>query len=114
MRKGFLALAMVAALAGCGYSHIGGDTVGQAKGLTRTTNLVCSDYFVFDLSLGVMRNGTGSMSKQDMLFTVAPNVDVVALRDAVKRSAIVKPSFHTRRAALCTEDYILTSFEVLE
>jgi hypothetical protein len=101
-------------LASCGNSAVDGELIGQAKKLTRVTPLVCGDYYAFDVSLGVLRNGTGSMSTQDLWFTVTDIDDVQRLRDAADKGLLVKVRFVTRRFAICTEDHIMTAFEVVQ
>lgn len=69
----------------------------------------------FDLSLGVMRAGSGSMSTQDIWFTIAGSatIDLNLLKKAVETAAIVRVHYDNRRYAICTEDHILTSFEIV-
>lgn len=69
----------------------------------------------FDLSLGVMRAGSGSMSTQDIWFTIAGSatIDLNLLKKAVETAAIVRVHYDNRRFAICTEDHILTSFEIV-
>src|SRR5437660_11365648 len=74
-------LLVVAALFGvyllyCGFTTMygrDGEVIGQAKRLTVITpfwSSFCQSYYELDLSLGVLQNGVGSISKQDMIFTV--------------------------------------------
>lgn len=110
-----LCCALVALLlAGCGDSAHDGDLIGQAKKVTNVTPLICRDYIAFDVSLGVMKGGSGSMSSQDMWFTVRNQSDVATLEKAVAQAAIVHVKYDTRRFAICTEDYILTSIEIIQ
>jgi len=100
-------------LAGCGNSAQDGEIIGQAKKVTHRTPLICPNYVAFDLSLGVMKGGTGSMSTQDMWFTVAHESDIEALTKAVQAGAIVRVKYDTRRIAICTEAEILTAVEIV-
>ena len=111
MKKVITALAAGALLFGCGYSGVDGEGIGQAKKLTRVTNLICEDYDAFDMSLGVMQNGTGSVSTQDVWFTFYDRALIPKLKDLVARGAVVKVTYDTRRAPVCTEQLILRSVE---
>lgn len=113
--KRLLILAMPLVLSGClGYSAKDGEAIGQAKKVSVTTPLICPDYYALDISLGVMRNGVGSMSTQDMWFTVQDIADIQKMKEAVERGAIVRVHYDTVRAAFCVEDHIVTSFEVMQ
>jgi len=101
---------------GFGNSQVGGEAIGQAKKVSNATPVLCPDYTYFDMSMGVLRNGVGSMSTQDMEFTIRsadPNL-IALLKDAANSGKIVKVTYNTRRAAVCTEDYILTGAEIVK
>lgn len=92
-----------------------GEMIGQAKKLTYVTPLwssICPSYYAFDVSLGVLQNGVGSMSTQDVVFTVQDINDLPEMKKAVERGAIVKVRYDTRRLAVCTENHLSTGFEV--
>jgi hypothetical protein len=108
----FLALASLLLLANCGDSARDGELVGQVKKVSIITPLLCPDYYAVDVSLGVMRNGTGSMSTQDMWFTVRNTQDIAALRKMAEDGSLVKVHYNTRRAAFCTEDHIMTGVQL--
>jgi hypothetical protein len=111
--KKLLLIATALMLSACGYTQREGEMIGQAKKVSNVTPLICEDYFAFDLSLGVMRNGSGSMSTADIWFTVK-GADVAVLKKAVEAGSIVKVKYDRRRVAICTEDYLLTSVEVVQ
>lgn len=114
MKTKFIALAIATLmLAGCGNSAVNGTAVGQAKGFDQATPLICADYKTFDMSQGVMQNGTGSVSKEDMLFTIADGVDLSVVKRAAESGSIVKVTYNQRRAAFCTEDFILTDIKII-
>lgn len=100
----------------CGFTTMyarDGELIGQAKKLTMVTpfwSSICPAYYALDVSLGVLQNGVGSISPQDVEFTVQDVVDLRAMTDAVARGAIVKVRYDTRRLAACTEDYLATGF----
>lgn len=101
-------------LFGCGNSSTDGELTGQVKKVTHVTPLFCSDYYAVDISLGVMRNGTGSMSTQDMWLTIRDDRDMTFLRSAAENGQIVKVRYDTKRMAICTEEHILTSVVVAQ
>lgn len=100
-------------LSSCGNSAVNGQAIGQAKGWDNATPLICPDYKFFDMSQGVMQGGSGSVSKEDMYFTIADYVDMRIVENAVKTGAIVKVKYNQRRAPFCTELYILTGIEII-
>lgn len=115
--KSVLCAAMLAAsvlLAGCGYSSVDGELVGQAKKLTHVTPLICGDYESLDVSLGVMSGGTGSMSTQDVWLTVRDPQDLAAMQAAVASAAIVRIRYSERRWAVCTDDYVMDHIEIVK
>ncbi len=94
-----------------------GELIGQAKKVRLVTpfwSSICPTYYAFDVSLGVMQNGTGSMSTQDIWLTVKDVQDLPLMHKAVADASIVKIKFDTRRLAACTEDYLATSFEIVK
>ncbi len=93
---------------------VDGELIGQAKKIRLVTpfwSSFCPTYYALDVSLGVIQNGTGSMSTQDVWLTVKDTTDLPAMQKAVEVGAIVKVKFDTRRLAACTEDYYATAFE---
>jgi hypothetical protein len=108
------ALALALLLGGClGYSQADGEAIGQAKKVTKATPIICPDYYMLDVSLGITRNGVGSMSTEDMWFTVANVADLQKMKDAVESGAIVKVRYDTVRMPICVEDHIVTAFEIV-
>jgi hypothetical protein len=101
-------------LTACGNTSTDGELVGQAKKFTYVTPLICEDYPAFDVSLGIMRNGSGSMSTQDMWFVVTNLSDIEKLRQAAETAAIVKIHYDTRRFAPCSDKYWMTNVEIVK
>jgi hypothetical protein len=107
------ALVMAAALlAGCGYTSRGNDMIGQAKKVNHNTPLICPDFDDVDISLGVMQNGVGSMSTQDVWLYVPDRRDYQTLKEAVQKGAIVKITYDVQRVAFCVEQHIVTGVQV--
>jgi hypothetical protein len=112
MKKVFC-LALTLCLAGCGYTSRDGEMIGQAKKISMRTPLICPNYYALDISLGIVRDGTGSMSTQDVWLTVYDLNDLDKMKAAVAAGAIVRVHYDMRRMAICTEDYVSTGFEVV-
>jgi hypothetical protein len=100
-------------LAGCGNVQKDSEAVGQVKKVTNTTPIICFDYQAVDISMGVMRNGVGSMSTQDIWFYIPDKSLAKTLRSAAESGKLVKITYDVRRWAPCSEDHWITSVEVL-
>lgn len=100
-------------LAGCGYSARDGELIGQAKKVVSVTPIVCPDYTAVDISLGVLRNGVGSLSTQDVWLRVMNHSDVALLKRAVESGAVVKVKYDTRRLTVCYAQFNLLYVEIL-
>ncbi len=112
MKNILFIFALAISLTGCfGDNSRDGELVGQAKKITHVTPLICPNYYAIDVSLGVMQNGVGSMSSQDMWLTVDDAVDIQKMNDAVVKGALVNIKYDTPRLPICTEEHIATSFE---
>ena len=101
-------------LSGCGYSAKDGEAIGQAKKLTAVTPLICEGYVAFDMSLGILKGGSGSMSTQDIWLTVKDGVNLMILKKAVENASIVHIRYDTRRVPFCTEKFILNGVDLVQ
>lgn len=112
MRRILFALSALPLLAGCfGFSSVDNELIGQVKFVKNITPLILPGYFMADISLGVMRNGAGSMSRDDKeLFTFDD-----ALQNKLKRAAetgeIVKLRYRQHRVVAYGPDYEVTAVE---
>lgn len=97
----------------CGYSQKDITGSGQIKKVGKISPFTCPDYYQVDISLGVMRNGVGSMSHQDITLAI-DDKDVKAMKAAAETGAIVDFTYDTRRVSICVEDDRLVSFKVVE
>ena len=111
MRRIVVSVLLAAALGGCGYTERDGELIGQVKKVAAQTPLVCPDHVAVDISLGVMVNGVGSLSKEDVWFRVMNQSDVEGLRRMAERGAIVKVRYNVRRLTFCFNDHQLLYFE---
>ena len=105
--KRIAAFGIAMLLAGCGNTSVDNEVVGQAKKMMNKTNLICLDYKVLDISLGVVRGGTGSMSTEDLFL-------VVTIKKAVDAGSLVKVHYNVRRVHPCSEGNWLTSIEIAQ
>lgn len=98
-------------LAACGFSSADNEAVGQVKKVVKKTPLVCGDYIEADISLGVMRNGVGSLSKEDVELAVdkSETETIATLKHAAETGAIVKFTYDVRRLAMCWPDHWLVA-----
>lgn len=102
-------------LMGCwGNSAIDSELVGQPKKVIHVTPMFCEDRNDLDISLGVMRNGVGSMSTQDVFMTIPNRTDADTLTTAVAEGKVVKIHYDTKRFAWCWNEEVVKSVEVLE
>ena len=111
MKKLALLLAIVM-LSGCGNKSTGTQFVGQVKKVAHITPLLCPDYDLVDVSLGVVRNGVGSMSTEDMHIQVLNAKDLELLLASQEKGLLVKGSYVMRRTAFCVPQRKLTKVEV--
>lgn len=110
MKKAFGFLVLVVGLSGCfGYTAKDNELTGQVKKVTNQTPLICPDRVDADISMGVMRNGVGSMSAQDIWFSVPGKEDQAALRKAAESGEIVTVTYDVARVTFCMNDHIVTS-----
>lgn len=112
--KRILVLGLGFMLAGCGNTSLDNEVIGQAKKVMNNTNLVCFDYKILDVSLGVVRGGTGSMSKEDLLLVVTNKQDLSTIKKAVETGALVKVRYNVRRWSPCSENHWMTSIEIVQ
>lgn len=100
---------VVVMLTACGKTHVGAESTGQVKTVTRNTPLICPDQWLADISLGVMRNGTGSMSTHDEIFRVEDPAVLSALKTAAESGALVTVTYDEDRFRWCIQTQIITS-----
>ena len=99
-------------LTACGWSSRNNELTGQVKRVQDETPIVCYDHWEVDISLGVMRNGIGSMSTQDIILYV-PDRFVCILQAANKSGKVVKVTYDEKRVRWCAPDEMVTGVEVL-
>jgi hypothetical protein len=98
----------------CGYTSRDNELIGQAKKIHHHTPIICPDFDDADISLGVMRNGVGSMSTQDMWLNVTNHADYDLLLKAIADGDIVKVRYDTYRATTCINENTITHVEIVK
>jgi hypothetical protein len=101
-------------LCSCGFEARNNELVGQVKKVIDVTPLICGDYTTADISLGVVRNGTGSMSKEDVIVVVDNHVDVATLKKAAETGDLVKVTYDVKRATVCEPDHRATAVMLMK
>lgn len=96
----------------CGWSGREIEGTGQVKKVRLSTPIACPDYHEVDISLGVMRNGVGSMSTHDMTLFVPENL-VPEIKKAAETSTIVNFTYDERRVDWCVPRDRITKFHVV-
>lgn len=111
MKHIFVILPMLL-LTGCGYSSLDNEVTGQVKRVMNNTPIICSDFSDADVSLGVMRNGVGSMSTQDVWINVPTPELMAKFKHAAEVGSIVKIKYNQKRIAICkNSDKFATEIE---
>lgn len=108
-----LVIAIAVLLSACGNSARDNELVGQVKKVVERTPILCGDYAFADVSLGIVRNGTGSMSKEDVELYVPHDADVKLLKAAAESGQLVRVTYDVRRVALCTPDHWATGVSLV-
>lgn len=109
-----LMIGLLLCAVGCGYSHRDNDLVGQPKSVESTTPLLCPDQHILHMSLGVLRNGTGSMSTEDIRINIVDAHLVPALQLAISKGSLITARTNEARFRWCNEEKELVSFQVME
>lgn len=97
-----------------GYASQSNELIGQVKSVKHFTPIVCPDYNEVDVSLGVLQNGVGSISHQDVRLFVEKESDIAVLKTANESGRLVKIDYDERRFAPCRKDYEVTRVTILE
>lgn len=105
--KNLINVSFLFALFGCGYSAIDSEFIGQIKYVEHATPIICPDYYYASVSMGVMKNGVGSMSTHDATIEI-DKTQVEEWKRLSKNASIVKINYNERRATLCVPLLIST------
>lgn len=116
MKQISLILLISIAGSGCfGYSAKNNELIGQVKKVISVTPLLCPDRSEVDVSLGVMRNGVGSMSHEDFLAVIEDPTVMRTLKKAAETGSLIKVNYDTKRVVLCPHtNHVVTSAETIQ
>lgn len=109
-----LILVITLGLCACGYSSRDNEMIGQVKKVVKNTPILCMDYDDADITLGVLRNGTGSMSTQDLWSYVQNEEQLSILKKANETGALVKITYDVKRWVWCVDDHFITKVELVK
>jgi len=104
----------VTSITGCGYESKNNELIGQVKRVVSLTPLICENRTDADLSLGILRNGTGSMSKEDVNLYVTTAALADTLKKAQATGAIVKITYDVPRFTFCKPSHWATGVEIIQ
>jgi hypothetical protein len=101
-------------LSGClGYSSVDNELEGQVKKVQHVTPIILSNYHRVDVSLGIMRNGSGSIPKDDMWLSIPNAQDYAILEKAAETGVLVKIKYDDARVNWYQEEATVTHVEIL-
>lgn len=107
-----VAAAVAVGVTSCGgYTSRDNEVVGQVKRVVHSTPRICPDYYQADVSMGVLRNGVGSMSKEDM-WAVVPDELAPQFKKLAESGEPVKVTYDVKRWTYCTTDHFVRSVEI--
>lgn len=104
---------------GCGYSSRDNEVIGQVKRVVHRTPIFCDNHYDVDISLGVIKNGVGSMSNQDIWITITNPQDLQTIQTAASSGDIVKFMYDVPRFNFCLNHdhqaaHLLTHVEIVK
>ena len=105
-----LSLSLIA----CGNTQKDVETIGQVKRITFVTPLIWPSFKYVDISFGVMRNGVGSMSTEDVWIVVSDKTQENILKNAAETGQLVKAVYNKTRFPLLYPANRLESVEVVK
>lgn len=114
MKNTISAISACLLLGGClGASSSGNEMTGQVKRCQHVTPLIFFDYDRCDVSLGIMRNGVGSMSQEDVWIYVPTASHYAILDSASKSGALVNIKYDVARFRWYVEDDMVTDVHAM-
>lgn len=100
---------------GCGYSSVNNEVVGQIKSIVNNTPMLCPDYVTVNISLGVMKNNTGSVSKEDMVLYVPDAKELEILKSALASANLIRIRYNQKRVNWCRDiQSVVVSVELIK
>lgn len=114
MKKILFSFLVLGVISGCGLQARDTEAIGQIKRIAKKTPLLCPDETLLDMSLGLMRNGTGSVSQEDLWIRVQDAHQEFLLRQAVDSGAPVRVTYDVQRFRFCWEQREATKIEIIQ
>ncbi len=112
MKKLLMLTILMMSLTSCGYSARNAELIGQPKKVMDRTPIIFPDYKLVDISLGVIRNGVGSMSSEDVYVVITPDQEKM-ISQAIESGQLVKVEYDNLRWTLRYDtEKIATSVEI--
>jgi hypothetical protein len=99
---------------GCGYNALNSTFTGQVKYVEKVNPIVCDEFTGAGISLGVMRNGTGSVSTHDVEVYVPDQINIDLLSAASKSGSLVTVTYDARRVSFCKPPIVVRSVELVK
>jgi len=113
MKKVLFLIAVTLCLAGClGNTSSENDLIGQVKKAQHATPILLPNYSQVDVSLGVVRNGVGSMSREDVWLYVEDQTDFKKLETAAQTGAVVHIHYNVARFRFYVPNDYVTGVEI--
>jgi hypothetical protein len=97
-----------------GHTSANNEATGQVKKVVHNTPMFCPDTVDVDMSLGVIRNGVGSASKEDIWLQVHDPALITLLEAAAKTGAIVTLKYDVARYTICWKDHLVSSAALVQ
>lgn len=101
-------------ISSCGYSSLDNESIGQVKRIHKYSPILCDPWTEVDISLGVMRNGVGSMSNEDYDLTIMNDEQAKLLAQANSSGSLVKIKYDIKRWNWCINSNHIKSVEILK
>lgn len=113
-KTNFIIFIILFLVTSCGYTQRDSELIGQVKKVYNITPLICPNFISSDISLGVIRNGIGSMSKEDVILYVRNQQQEELLKQAQDNNQLVKIHYDVKRITFCVPKEQITEVEILK
>lgn len=97
-----------------GLASYNNEAVGQVKYTKNIHPIIYPNYTELHLSLGVMRNNVGSISKEDITLYVPNESDVIKLNKSAEEGKLVKVIYDNLRFSFWYPNAQVRSVEILD
>ena len=102
-------------LMGClGYSSKNSESIIQPKSIQMQTPIICPEVPILHGSLGIIRNGRGSISNQDVDMVITNDQDKYKIQTAIDSGYFLNVKYNTKRMVVCNSEHILVDVEIVK